>query len=129
MSPGYVRRHPRIIGAVVQVSDWDLSLIAAVDLLIPQPGPLRWAKAAGGGIWREWPVGTLTCPPRYQEPSGQDLARPATCWPAPRCGSPFPAAASRVRQPGRGMPGISWSTLLSAPSASWPANSAGSSAR
>jgi hypothetical protein len=74
MSPGYVRRHSRVIGAAVEVSDWDGALIAAVDLVIPQPGPLRWARVATGGIWRDWPADTLAGPPRYYEPSGQDLA-------------------------------------------------------
>ena len=73
MSPGYVRRHPRVIGAALEVSDWDGALIAAVDLVIPQPGPLRWAAAAVGGIWRDWPAETLAGLPRYYEPSGQDV--------------------------------------------------------
>lgn len=74
MSPGYVRRHPRVLGAALEVSDWDGSLVAAVDLVIPQPGPLRWATTATGGTWRDWPAETLIDPPRYYEPSGQELA-------------------------------------------------------
>src|SRR5258707_9312525 len=40
MSPGYVRRHPRILSARLERADWDSSLTAHVDLVIPQPPSL-----------------------------------------------------------------------------------------
>jgi hypothetical protein len=37
MSPGYVRRHPRIRSARVEVNPWDASLAATVEIIILQP--------------------------------------------------------------------------------------------
>ena len=130
MSPGYVRRHPRVIWPTVEVSDWDNSLIATVDLVIPQPGPLRWAKAAaGGGIWRDWPTETLTTPPRYHEPAGQDLAHSPYLLASASLRFTIPTGPSfHTRRPDQQMPSRPSSRPPSTPSVNWWASLTGSSA-
>ena len=73
MSPGYVRRHPRILSARLERADWDSSLTAHVDLVIPQPRSLscrltldamqNTAICAGPGVSTAAPAIHLpTCP-------------------------------------------------------------------
>jgi hypothetical protein len=78
MSPGYMRRHPRIARAALERSDWDGSLIALVDLVMPQPRHLSYLRSDDDrGCWRDWPsehsvaAGTDS----WFEPAGEDLAR------------------------------------------------------
>jgi len=77
MSPGYVRRHPRILSARLERADWDSSLTANVDLVIPQPPSLSYLRTdEERGHWRDWP-----CERRFSsdsvwyEPDTDDLAR------------------------------------------------------
>ena len=76
MSPGYVRRHPRIATVQIERSDWDGSLVAMVDLLVPRPESLRHLSADGGRPWRDWPSEYSFGAGRtlWYEPSGEDLA-------------------------------------------------------
>ena len=77
MAPGYVRRHPRIAAARLARSDWDGSLLATVDLVIPQPPNLRWMRSdEDRGMWRDWPVQrAFAGGDRFYEPDGDELAR------------------------------------------------------
>lgn len=55
MSPGYVRRHPRVRSARVEVNPWDASLTASVEIIIPQPRQLAAARDSGdGSMWWDW---------------------------------------------------------------------------
>jgi hypothetical protein len=78
MAPGYVRCHPRIRQARLERSDWDGSLIAAIDVVTGQPGPLQALRSDDDrGWWRDWPSepNPWTGDSAWHEPSGQDLAR------------------------------------------------------
>lgn len=76
MSPGYVRRHPRILAAALERSDWDGKLLACVDLITPAPEALRQSSEWGGGRWwRGWLSESLIGREAYYEPGGQELAR------------------------------------------------------
>jgi hypothetical protein len=57
MAPGYVREHQRIRRARLTASDWDgKSLLATVDVVMPQPGHLRWMRTDDErGTWQDWP--------------------------------------------------------------------------
>jgi hypothetical protein len=73
MSPGFVRRHPRVISAAVQFNAWDATLNGAVQLVTPWPHAL-----AGSGDWRrdvwwqDWPMETLGGG-RWREPDEHEL--------------------------------------------------------
>src|SRR2546429_9518624 len=60
MSPGFVRRHPRVISAVVQFNAWDAALTGSVQLVTPWPQALTsssdWRRDAW---WQDWPMETL----------------------------------------------------------------------
>ena len=78
MSPGYVRRHPRIASAALERSDWDGSLLAAVDLVIPQPPSLRYLRSGDDrGYWRDWPSehSFLSDADLWYQPGNDELAR------------------------------------------------------
>lgn len=80
MSPGYVRRHPRILTARLARSDWDGSLIAQVDLLTGQPAQFRnGLPGPGGGWWRSWPSEHSFMSDRetWYEPRTEELANGA----------------------------------------------------
>ena len=74
MSPGFVRRHPRVISAAVQVNAWDATLAGAVQVVAPWPQALassrKWQR---GTWWQDWPMETLggRC---WREPSDRELA-------------------------------------------------------
>ena len=51
MSPGFVRRHPRVISAAVQYNTWDVTLTGTVQLITPWPRSL-----AGSRDLAAWPV-------------------------------------------------------------------------
>jgi hypothetical protein len=81
MSPGYVRCHPRVLGARLERSSWDGRLVAGVDLVSSWPERLKTALAAGLGLggrdayWQDWPTeyrggDTIS----YYEPSEADVA-------------------------------------------------------
>jgi hypothetical protein len=81
MSPGYVRCHPRVLGAQLERSGWDGSLAAAVTLVSSWPEEIKTALARAVRLgdrdvyWRDWPAecrgGDTTC---YYEPSEADVA-------------------------------------------------------
>jgi hypothetical protein len=80
MSPGYVRYHPRVLGAQLERSSWDGSLAAAITLVSSWPDQLRTALARSvrlgdkDNYWQDWPTecrGGTTC---YYEPSEADVA-------------------------------------------------------
>lgn len=74
MSPGYVRRHPKILRAELERSDWDGKLLACVDLITPPPQALRQSSGWGGGRWwRDWPAESLIGRENYFEPGGREL--------------------------------------------------------
>ena len=108
MSPGYVRCHPRVLGAQLERSGWDGSLAAGVTVVSPWPEQYTRALAQGvrlgeqDAYWQDWPTeyrgGEITC---YYEPSEADVAaRPyllATIglqFTVPSAGLPEPPAAS-----------------------------------
>jgi hypothetical protein len=81
MSPGYVRYHPRVLGARLERSGWDGNLVAGVTLVSAWPEQLT--RALGRAVrlgdreahWQDWPVeyrgGGTAC---YYEPSEADIA-------------------------------------------------------
>lgn len=78
MAPGYVRRHPRLLSAQVEVNDWDGSLVGTASLVTPWPQALAsrdWQ--IGGTWWRDWPTDRLfgSDTVRYLDPSGEELSR------------------------------------------------------
>jgi hypothetical protein len=76
MSPGYVRHHPRIRSARVEVNPWDASLAAAVEIIIPQPRQLAAARDSGdGSMWWDWRQESRCGERLYLEPDDQDLSR------------------------------------------------------
>jgi hypothetical protein len=78
MAPGYVRRHPRILSSQVIRSDWDGSLIAAVDILTSAPDiPMLGGAGPDGQRWSDWPSESLFASDQeaFYEPGGEDLAR------------------------------------------------------
>jgi hypothetical protein len=76
MSPGYVRRHPRIRSARVEVSPWDASLAASVEIVIPQPRQLAAVRDCGdGSMWWDWPQETFSGERVYLEPGDEELSR------------------------------------------------------
>jgi hypothetical protein len=77
MAPGYIRMHPRVLAARVEVNTWDGSLFGAVELAAPWPAPLARARDwQCGQWWQTWPVEhTLGGPEYYREPDDRDLTR------------------------------------------------------
>jgi hypothetical protein len=80
MSPGYVRCHPRVLGAQLERSGWDGSLMAGVTLVSAWPEQLTSALVRAVRLgdkeayWQDWPTeyrGGTTC---YYEPSEADVA-------------------------------------------------------
>jgi hypothetical protein len=74
MSPGLVRRHPRVISAAVQFNAWDATLAGAVQLITPWPQPLAssrgWQRETW---WQDWPM-ELLGGRRWREPDEHELA-------------------------------------------------------
>jgi hypothetical protein len=81
MSPGYVRYHPRVLGARLERSGWDGSLAAGVTLVSAWPEQLTRALARAVRLgdrevyWQDWPAehrgGGPAC---YYEPTESDIA-------------------------------------------------------
>ncbi|MCP9954691.1 hypothetical protein [Actinomadura madurae] len=59
MAPGYVRYHSRVLGARVERSQWDGSLIAAVSLVAPWRR--RWPGRRTGGAAAAGVTGPASC--------------------------------------------------------------------
>ncbi len=80
MSPGYVRYHPRVLGARLERSGWDGSLIAGVSLVSAWSEQLTIALARAIRLgdkdvyWQDWPAECLGDTVSYHEPSEADLA-------------------------------------------------------
>jgi len=77
MSPGYIREHPRVLDARVQVSGWDGTLTGTVALAAPWPAPLAGARDwQAGAWWHDWEQQSLIGSPGYfRGPDEQDEAR------------------------------------------------------
>jgi hypothetical protein len=76
MSPGYVRHHARIRSARVEVNPWDASLVAVVEVIIPQPRQLAAARNSGdGSMWWDWQQESRCGEWLYLEPDDQHLSR------------------------------------------------------
>jgi len=80
MSPGYVRYHPRVLGAQLARSGWNVGLIAIVSLACSWPDQLKTMLIKplplGGraAYWQDWPTEYLGGDTRYYEPGEADLA-------------------------------------------------------
>jgi hypothetical protein len=60
MSPGFIRRHPRVISAVVQFNAWDATLAGCVQLVTPWPQTLATSRDWRCDVWwQDWPMETL----------------------------------------------------------------------
>jgi hypothetical protein len=81
MSPGYVRYHPQVLGARLERSGWDGSLVVGVNLVSSWPEhlktPLVRALRLGDRdvYWQDWPTEYLGGDTiSYYEPSEADVA-------------------------------------------------------
>jgi hypothetical protein len=81
MSPGYVRYHPQVLGAQLERSGWDGSLVAGVTLVSAWPEQLTAALARSVRLgdqeayWQDWPTERLGGDSvSYHEPSEADVA-------------------------------------------------------
>ena len=73
MSPGFVRRHPRVISAVVQFNAWDATLAGSVQLVTPWPHALASSRDWRRDVWwQDWPMETLGGV-RWREPGEHEL--------------------------------------------------------
>jgi hypothetical protein len=74
MSPGFVRRHPRVISGRVEFNGWDATLAGAVKLVTPWPQPLARSRDWQRGTWwQDWPMEVLGGV-RWREPDEHELA-------------------------------------------------------
>lgn len=93
MSPGFVRRHPRVIDATVQVNPWDATLAGSVQLVTPWPHALAssrdWQRAER---WQDWPTETFGLM-RWREPDEHELTGHAYLMASARLVFPLPALA------------------------------------
>ena len=118
MSPGFVRRHPRVISAAVQFNAWDATLNGAVQLVTPWPHALANSRDWRRDVWwQDWPMETLGGM-RWREPDEHELTghsvpdgerlaglpatcsrRPASCAVRPRrrCGGSCPGGGRDAR--------------------------------
>lgn len=71
MAPGYVRSHPRVLGARLR-DDFE-HLGALVDLAVPWPAAL--APVWRGTGWRDWIRDGLAGSEAYFEPEGEEFTR------------------------------------------------------
>jgi hypothetical protein len=81
MNPGYVRYHPQVLGAQLERSGWDGSLVAGVTVAFAWPEQLTAAlvKAVRLGDkdahWQDWPAERLGGDSvGYHEPGEADVA-------------------------------------------------------
>jgi hypothetical protein len=73
MSPGFVRRHPRVISAAVQLNAWDATLAGCVQLVTPWPHALASSRGWQRDVsWQDWPTETLGGV-RWREPDEHEL--------------------------------------------------------
>jgi hypothetical protein len=80
MSPGYVRRHPRLLSGRVEYCAWDGTLTGVAELVAPWPHPLARSRDwQHGEWWRDWPVeqaygGGEHFDEWYREPAENEIA-------------------------------------------------------
>jgi hypothetical protein len=81
MSPGYVRYHPRVLGARLERSGWDGGLVAGVTSVSAWPEQLTRALARAVRLgdreayWQDWPAEYRGSGPAcYYEPGEADIA-------------------------------------------------------
>jgi hypothetical protein len=95
MSPGLVRRHPRVLSAHVERSQWDGSLLGVAELVTPWPAALRksdeWRQ---GQRWWDWRFETFGGTGWYSEPGDEESAGHRYLLPAARM--QFPLAAEQL---------------------------------
>jgi hypothetical protein len=75
MSPGYVRRHPRVRRSRVEFNPWDATLTGVVELVTSWPQAL--ARSRGwqrDGWWLDWPVESCGEAVFYREPGEDETA-------------------------------------------------------
>ncbi len=75
MSPGLVRRHPRVDGVTLSRSEWDGEVIANVSLVVPAPAVLRNATDPNGRWYKDRRRDSWGSR-HFEGVSGQDLAEP-----------------------------------------------------
>jgi hypothetical protein len=94
MSPGYVRRHPRVISAHVEFNAWDGTLTGTVELVTPWPQPLARSRDWQQGTWwHDWPADSRGGRDIFCEPNEQDLAAHAYLMASARLEFPLRLAA------------------------------------
>jgi hypothetical protein len=75
MSPGYVRRHKRVLSARVEFNAWHATLTGSVELVTPWPQPLAdsrdWQR---GTWWHDWPCERFGAVEYWREPGEDELA-------------------------------------------------------
>ncbi len=74
MSPGYVRRDPRLLSARVQYNPWDTTLAGVAELVTPWPQALERSRDWQAGSWRDWPSDTYGGRELYREPDEDEMA-------------------------------------------------------
>ncbi|TMQ96812.1 hypothetical protein ETD83_20875 [Actinomadura soli] len=78
MTPGYVRLHSRVLGAQVERSNWDGSLLAVVSLVAPWPAELTGASGQRfNRCWRDWPTELRGDGYDFVHPTEKDVAESA----------------------------------------------------
>jgi hypothetical protein len=71
MSPGLVRRHPRVVEASVQRSDWNGQAIGSVRLIAPRPRQLDGARTPDNHWYRDLSLDSWAG--RYEGVGGREL--------------------------------------------------------
>ena len=75
MSPGYVRRHRRVLSARVEFSAWNATLAGVVELATPWPQPLASSRDwQHGTCWHDWPFERFGATQYWREPDEEELA-------------------------------------------------------
>ncbi len=54
MSPPFIHHHPLIVSTVVRLSEWNLQLVAEVELATPTPAVLESLRSPDGAWYRRW---------------------------------------------------------------------------
>jgi hypothetical protein len=75
MSPGYVRRHRRVLSARMEFNPWDATLTGSVELVTPWPQPLADSRDwQHGAWWHDWPYERVGAVEYWREPGDDELA-------------------------------------------------------
>ena len=102
MSPGYVRRHRRVLSARVEFNAWDATLAGAVELVTPWPQPLASSRDWQHGTWwHDWPFERFGAVEYWREPDEEELATRPYLMASARLAFPLrPALPLPVAPPG-----------------------------